>query len=444
MTEEQKEQMRNPKQEPLPAPTRKRKQDAVLRAVGCALIALVFFFIGWISRWYSLGGKTRSLLWAIKTAQNNFYQEIGEDEMYDRLFSAFELDPYSAYYTKEQYALIASSQGGEGADTGMAISSQEEKLRVFLVQGNSPAERAGVLPGMYIHRMGEDASTLHEGGMSELQALVNAHPDGFSIECGYDKEGVGAQVYTLSSEEYYVADCLYRDNEIAVRFLRGEEDPWQAPVGAIAGLPADTAYIRIDQFFGTAASEFRSCLEFMKSRGREHLILDLRCNGGGYLNVFQEISTYLMRNAEEKNPVVTTARYRGGREEIYRATGNSFGAYFGEQAKVYILADENTASASECLIGALVSYGTTDYSEIFLREENGVAKTYGKGIMQSAYPDAQGNVLKLTSAEIFWPNGKSIHGVGVTPEDGAIPITAPLIRGAEDTFLTQVLAHIAG
>ena len=188
--------------------------------------------------------------------------------------------------------------------------------------------------------------------------------------------------------------------------------------------------------------EMEKCLNFMKSRGRTNLILDLRTNGGGYLTVCQELATYFMRNATGSRPIVSTARFKSGRETIYRATGNRFSEFFEEDARIYVLADENTASASEMLIGAMVTYGTTPFSDIYLREENGVARSYGKGIMQQHYADSFGNVLKLTTAEIFWPDDTSIHGVGVTPADGAQAIAAPLLPGAEDIFLTQLMERL--
>ena len=103
---------------------------------------------------------------------------------------------------------------------------------------------------------------------------------------------------------------------------------------------------------------------------------------------------------------------------------NRYDEFFTDSTRIFVLADEFSASASECLIGAMVSFGAVDYADIFVRKEGGVAKTYGKGIMQTSYVSPQGSALKLTTAEIFWPNGKSIHGVGVTEKDGAVGISA--------------------
>ena len=156
-----------------------------------------------------------------------------------------------------------------------------------------------------------------------------------------------------------------------------------------------------------------------------------------------------MRNAKESSPVVAKAIYRDRRQITYPAIGNDFYYYFNENSRVYVLADENTASASECLIGALVDYGTTSLSEIYLRENaDGVARSYGKGIMQSHFASASGAAMKLTVAEIVWPvTGRSIHGIGVTPsypEAGAVAIPAELIWGKTDPMLEEVISRVCG
>ena len=113
------------------------------------------------------------------------------------------------------------------------------------------------------------------------------------------------------------------------------------------------------------------------------------------------------------------AKYKD-KEENFKASHNVYGEYFGSDSHIYILADDGSASASECLIGAMVDYGAVSFGDICLMERNGVAKTYGKGIMQTTYYlGAKLDAVKLTTAEICWPvSGRSIHGRGVLPEDG--------------------------
>ena len=153
-----------------------------------------------------------------------------------------------------------------------------------------------------------------------------------------------------------------------------------------------------------------------------------------------------MRNAEGKRPSVAVARYKDGSEEVYYAYKNDFSDYFSADSEVYLLADEYTASASECLIGVLVDYGTLSYDHIYLREaEDGSASTYGKGIMQTSFVAANGAAMKLTVAGIYWPvSDTTIHGVGVTKADGAVAVEAPLIWGEEDAMLDAVIRAACG
>ncbi|MBR7186254.1 MAG: hypothetical protein IKD43_02035 [Clostridia bacterium] len=426
-----------------------RRHGGGKRAVvvlGCILLAVFFFFTGWYAHWFSLSENARNLLWAIETATNGYYQPVDEEALYQHFFEVFALDPYSTYYSKEEYNAVLNANGGQGADTGISISPYENngKIRIFRIGGNSPAERAGILDGMYIHRFGADGNSLQTGDQNELISFVGRHVGAFSLECGFAADGSDARIYTVASGEYALSECLYRDREGAVRFVSENASlvANDAAIGALNELPADTAYIRLDEFYGRAAAEFEACLKLMKARGRTNLILDLRCNGGGYLSVFSEIASFFSKNAEGSRLVAATARYRDGVEENFYSE-NRYDEFFTDSTRIFVLADEFSASASECLIGAMVSFGAVDYADIFVRKEGGVAKTYGKGIMQTSYVSPQGSALKLTTAEIFWPNGKSIHGVGVTEKDGAVGISATLLPGAEDGFLTQVINLIA-
>ncbi len=435
--DESKEEKREEGGRPAEGAARKRRIATALTAIA---LALLFFAVGWFAHWLSLGGKGRSLLWAIRTAEREYYREVDEEKLYDDLFDVLSLDPYSEYYTRAEYKAVLGSNEGKGADTGISVLG--DPLRVMRVVGGSPAERAGLSDGMYILRMGAEETSLAAGDLAALQALVAAHPEKFFLECATTKEGTDAKVYALSSGDYRVSYCEYRDAEGSFRADPAEELSLRGTDRPLA-LPEHCAYIRIDRFYGTAAEEFERLLSLMKERGKSDLVIDLRLNGGGYLSVFQDIAANLLRNADEARPVVAYARSRSGKEERYRAPKNNFSKYFSADSKVYILADENTASASECLIGALVSYGTVPYENIFLRKEGKVAKTYGKGIMQSSFTDPEGNVLKLTVAEIYWPNGTSIHGKGVVEADGAAAVEAPMLPEGSDLFLGEVCARLS-
>lgn len=436
--------------EPVPArkdePAPKKSKTAKRIGAVCAAVAVaaVGFLAGWLGRYYALDEGLRTFLWAKKTTENNYYQPIDEDALYDDLIAALEnqIDRYSCFYTADEYAKIVRESEGQNVGIGIAVAESEGLPMLYTVVGNSPAELAGLRQGMYVVEYGKDGDSLQTGGVEQLFSFIDAQSGEFVFRCGYDKEGADAQNYTLTRREYLASYVRYRDSETSFAFRGEKELALTQTDEPLEGLDGKTAYIRLDEFNGNADTEFVRCLEKMKERGRENLILDLRGNGGGYMTTLCSIASHLMKNAKGGSPIVATAQYRNGKKVAFAADGNDYSDYFTQNSSFKVLADENTASASECLIGALVDYGTIGYGDIYLRKDAGTdtAKTYGKGIMQSHFPSASGDVMKLTVATIHWPvTGKCIQDVGVTEQDGAKFVVSPLIWGAEDVLLDAVI-----
>lgn len=441
-----------------PAPQKQKKNTArrVVSVLLGVILCAVGFLAGWFGNYYSLDKEVRTFLWAKGVADRHYYRDIDEDALYESLYDLLDLDPFSMLYTPDGYDSYVAQ--GAGQNTGIGLSFVEETLpagvlpRIFLVVGNSPAEAAGLEKGMYLLGFGktkEEAAQPRTGGTQPFLDFFAENGEApFFVRCGFSADGSDAALYSLTRKRYQASFCYYRDSESSFRFRYADSSQSSAEAFSETGepmtvLPADTAYLRLDEFSGNAAEEFLFCLLKFHERGRTNLILDLRSNGGGYLDILTEIAAHLVKDAEGNSPVIARAYFKNGAVEEYPAIGNDYSAYFREDARVLVLADENTASASECLIGALVDYGTVPYRDIFLREnEQGIAKSYGKGIMQHTYVALSGAAMKLTVAEIKWPNGKSIHGVGVVPADGATPVPAPLLCGAEDPMLLSAIAAL--
>lgn len=415
-------------------------KERLMAALCCLLSAFLFFIAGWFVHFLTLGKEARALLWAVETAERNYYGGVEKSDLYADFFDDFALDPYSEYYTKEEYEAVLARDRGEEEGFGLTLISSSDGIRFYRVAGNSPAEKAGLRAGMYLYAYGEDEAHLEAGSQEDFLAFAKGKPS-LTLSCGFSKDGSDGAAYTVKREAYALSECLYRDGERALRYVGGALEPF--PEGGISGLPEDAAYLRLDAFHAQAAAETEALLGYFRAQGKRDLILDLRGNGGGQMSVLQDIAAFFMREAEDKRPVAAVARYRDGKETEFRATGNCFSDYFSSDSEIYVLADANTASASECLLGVLVSYKTLPYSHIFLQKTEGEGRTYGKGIMQTHYTDPAGNVLKLTSAGIFWPNGTSIHGTGVREGDGAIGISAPALPSAEDEMLARVLQAIS-
>lgn len=192
--------------------------------------------------------------------------------------------------------------------------------------------------------------------------------------------------------------------------------------GGISQLPSDTALIVFTGFEGNAAEEFKTALDYMQEKGKTKLILDMRNNGGGFMTTLADIASYLINNDGKKASPVAIAIDKKGGEDVFYTSGNNF---YSNVKKMSIIANGNTASASECLIGALDYYGKKSGNIEFSRDMlvltyNSAREdycTYGKGIMQTTYTLSTGGAFKLTTARIYQPDGETcIHGKGITTD----------------------------
>ncbi len=431
-------------------PQNKRRKRAFLSICAVFLVILIFL-AGWFGAYFSLGENARSLLWAVDKLEKEYYRELDEEDIYAALYSALSPDAYSYYMTAEEYEEVNDTRLGksEGIGVTLTLLEGENYPRISKIVGNSPVFYAGIKLGVYLLAYGEDETSLTSLGRDTASFInfVDQTAGEFYLRCGFEEDGTDAQNFLVQKKEYASSYCEYRDSESAF-FPCGENTLAlvEKTEGALSFLDGNTAYIRLTSFNGNCVQEMYDCLSKMRERGRSNLIFDLRGNGGGYLNDMMSIASMMMKNAQKgaKN-LVASAKYRSGKVERFVVSGTSYEQFFLETSTVNVLMDERSASASEALVGALVDYGTVSYSNIWVRENSTASRpyahTYGKGIMQSTYVDSWGNAMKLTTAEIFWPQGKSIHGVGITAQDGANAVVAPLIAGKEDVFLTQVAAQ---
>lgn len=401
-----------------------QKTKRALTIVAALLLSLLMFGAGFAGGYYAVDKRARSLAWMAKTVADNYVDGATEDELYDRMYDALELDRFCTHYTPAEYKTVVAASKGKGSGFGFSVSKLDETTRVYDVTFNSPAERAGLKGGMYILRFGSSEDTLQKGTREEALSYLSG-VSSCVLECGYKEDGSDARLLSFSREDYLASYVAYADAEGSYRF-RGDKSLSLQKVGEGLPLPKDTAYIRFTQFEGKAATEFSECLKKVKEQNKSELVLDMRSNGGGYLDILCRIASHLLKNAEGSRPVVATAP-DVGRGETYRAYGNDYEDYLAG-VHVRVLLDEHSASATEALVGAMLDYGTLSYEDISIRiGEDGSAHSFGKGVMQSHFTAPDGNVLRLTVSRILSPNGNSIHGVGFTAEQGARAVAAPLL-----------------
>lgn len=397
----------------------------------------------------TFSGCGTSTDWVQRTIEQHYFRFDGDYSSLENLDGlsisqmVAKLDRYSAYYTKEEYAAVTADNAGSKSGIGISYTfSAGVGAVVRSVIGNSPAKAEGLKAGdIIISATAGDESVKFEES-SDIASFITARTAGEQFTLNLE----GGSSVTLAKAEYtasyafmFTNDCSY---EIVYdgnsRLIKVDDE------AGIPQLPDKTAYMYLSQFYGYAAEEVEALISVFNAQGCTSLILDLRDNGGGFVDLMAKIGGRFTSTVVEDKAIAMKAVYKSGREEVeycYEYTQNVVPA----GTDVYVMANHNTASASEALIGVLVSYNILDYENIFLSQYAGlVAKSYGKGIMQSTFTRLTGEALKLTVAGIYWANDKTIHDVGLTVADGCsvAPASNDIVSIGYDDELEPVIAKI--
>lgn len=282
-------------------------------------------------------------------------------------------DPYSTYYTKEEYKAMQESTSGTYCGIGASVSQRADTGIITIVKPfeGGPAYKAGILPGDIIYKV--EGKEVTGEDLTEVVAVMKGEK-GTKVNITIVREG----------ESDYLEFELKRD-EVEVQTI--EFELLQDKIG----------YISISEFDEVTAKQFRKALNQLEKQGMEGLVIDLRGNGGGRLDVVVDMLDRML----PKGMIVYT-KDKNGEGEEYKSTNK-------EQftKPLSILINDYSASASEVFAGAIKDYelgtlvGTT---------------SFGKGIVQTVFPLQDGTALKLTIAKYYTPNGNNIHGIGIEPD----------------------------
>ncbi len=311
-------------------------------------------------------------------------------------------DKYTVFLTPKQYAeLNEGLDGGNFSGVGISIEV-DPKTKLLLVNEvipAGPAEHVGVQPGDIILTV-DGRST--RGLTTDQDAKMLRGLKGTVVKLEIQRDG--AQIAPL----LVTRDVIHQPS-VYSRML-----------------PNGIGYARLTVFGSNTAQELSQALDKLESQGAKAYILDLRDNGGGYLNAAIDVSSKFIPSG----PIVSVEA-RGGSDTQYDAENTAIAP-----KPLAVLVNKYTASASEITSGAI--------------QDNGVGelvgeKTYGKGVVQTIHPLPDGSAVKITSARYLTPRGHDINLIGIVPDIVTTePRNAKLGDPASDLQLQSAIAYLQG
>lgn len=410
--------------------------------VAALVVAIAAFIGGFFAGKSSLSDVASTYEWVTDLILKNYVGgDITEEDIKNASLGSINslLDKYSTYYTAEEYAAEYASNQGSMKGIGVSFSYVAEgqsKLGsgIFIekVVLNSPAYHSGLKTGTFVTAGRIDGTTTEFSSLADFSQFMNALPDDKEFTFITDRGE-----YTLARESYTASYCIMSTSETTYSVTySGNQMKIVETDGGISYLPEGTAYLKFTEFYGNAVQEFSELVNIFNAEGCNSLVLDLRRNGGGYVDIMCNISGIFLGQLPSANKVAMSAQYKNGSTSEYSVKGVADKYTLPVSTDVKVLADFNTASASEALIGVLISNNVITYEDIYLSDfsEDYLAyvgssekncATYGKGIMQQTFVNhSTGEALKLTVAKIYWPNGNCIHDRGIRKEDGCNTLEA--------------------
>ena len=352
---------------------------------------------------------------------------ITEEEIAEALVNGL-FDKHSAYYTEEEYEKV--QQEDKGNKVGVGIGFFDKDNVIDKIDFNSPADVSGI-------EVGDKIIGCVCGGQSVTITDKNTFADFvLPLQTGSEisiivERNAQQKTFTLTKAEYISALVEYKDNQTTFLF-RTENGELVSKIEQ-GGIDVDdsTAYIQFTNFDYGASEQMEQALDYMKERGKTKLILDLRNNGGGFMSELGKVASLLIYNQGESKSLVSHAKTAKS-EKNYYTSSNKFNT---DITKIVVLANQNTASASEALIGAMLYYGDRFSKDNLIIEKNplGTCKTYGKGIMQTTFGLVNGGALKITTGKIFWPDKTTcVQDKGIyTTEQNSVEVNGAMARAKE-------------
>jgi carboxyl-terminal processing protease len=304
-------------------------------------------------------------------------------------------DPYTVYFTPKEWAGFESALEQNYVGIGVRLNSDDQGVYITEIFKGSPAETAGIKVGDYI--TGVDGKTMKNVTVDKL------------IDSVLGEENTNVTITVARNHKELNLTMLRKKINLPVVISKQFED--------------GTGYIQLSSFSSDADELFAAKLKELQQNHIHSLVIDLRDNGGGLLDTASNIAKLFIKegvliHTNDRNHIDTPVNLKGGASIDF---------------PVYVLVNENSASASEVLTGALQDYKLATVIG---------TKSFGKGSVQSIFPLSNGGVLKVTIEEYLTPLNHKVNKVGITPDIeslGGVPqlITAFQTAGMQAIKLTR-------
>ncbi|HVU56354.1 MAG TPA: S41 family peptidase [Puia sp.] len=277
------------------------------------------------------------------------------------------LDPHSVYIPAVEVPEVTEDLQGNFQGIGIVFEIFDDTVNVINVLAGGPSDKAGLQVGDKFLKISDSAVTGKNAVMDRITKLMRG-PGSSKVNIKVLRQG-------------QVRDLTVTRGTIPL-----------PSVDAAYMIEKQTGYIRINKFSETTHAEFADAIQQLQKQGLQQLVLDLRSNGGGFLDQAIEIADDFL---DGDKLIVYTVGVRSPKVEYRSRRDGLF-----ETGKLVVLTDERTASASEVLTGALQDW---DRATIIGR------RTFGKGLVQEPYQLSDGATLRLTVARYYTPTGRSIQ-----------------------------------
>lgn len=313
--------------------------------------------------------------------KQNYLYDFTDDQIYEGSLKGMFAnlgDPYTSYYSPDEFSKLMETLNGRYQGIGVSVqASKEGYIKAISVFDNSPAKEAGIMPGDYITKVNGTAFGADQ--LEEAVAEIKGEP------------GTSVNLTILRVEENST-----NSKEFDVKVDRADVnvDTIDDDIVEIDG--KKIGYIHIMAFDDVTWNDFSESFNRLKSQDIDGLILDVRNNPGGALDVVINIAD----NFLDQGTIVTT-KEKDGCETVEKSNADF------DEIPLTIIQNENSASASEILAGALKDRG---------RAKVVGTQSFGKGVVQKIFNLQNGAGAKITISEYFTPNGTQINKVGVTPD----------------------------